>query len=84
MASSDSPATVTVFRSRLRPEAAALGYHELADEMERRARTTPGFVEFPAQKLGCQKPPYTTPCLHFARILTSTGQIKVVHRHQET
>lgn len=46
MASSDSPAIVTVFRSRLRPEAAALGYHELAEEMERRARAMPGFVDF--------------------------------------
>lgn len=46
MAASDSPAMVTVFRSRLRPEAADMGYHELADDMERRARAMPGFVEF--------------------------------------
>jgi heme-degrading monooxygenase HmoA len=41
-----SPAILTVFRSRLRREAASLGYHELADDMERRARAMPGFVEF--------------------------------------
>lgn len=37
---------LTVFRSRLRPEAAERGYRELADEMERRAREMPGFVDF--------------------------------------
>ena len=46
MADADQPAILTVFRSRLRPEAAALGYHELAELMERRARAMPGFVEF--------------------------------------
>jgi heme-degrading monooxygenase HmoA len=35
----------TVFRSRLRPDVPA-DYDELADEMEARARTFPGFVEF--------------------------------------
>lgn len=37
---------VTVFRSRLRPGAARAGYGDLADRMERRARSMPGFVEF--------------------------------------
>lgn len=37
---------LTVFRSRLRPGAAERGYHRLADEMERRARSMPGFVDF--------------------------------------
>lgn len=46
MADADGPAILTVFRSRLRPEAAALGYQQLADDMERRARAMPGFVEF--------------------------------------
>jgi len=46
MASSASPAIVTVLRSRLRPEAAALGYHELAERMEHRARAIPGLLDF--------------------------------------
>ena len=37
---------ITIFRSRLRPEATELGYDELAARMEARARTMPGFVEF--------------------------------------
>jgi heme-degrading monooxygenase HmoA len=37
---------VTVFRSRLRPDASDHGYHELATEMESRARAMPGFVDF--------------------------------------
>jgi heme-degrading monooxygenase HmoA len=37
---------VTVFRSRLRPEAGDRGYHELATEMETRARAMPGFMDF--------------------------------------
>ena len=37
---------VTVFRSRLRRDAAANGYAELARRMEDRARAMPGFVEF--------------------------------------
>jgi heme-degrading monooxygenase HmoA len=37
---------VTVFRSRLRPDAVDHGYHELASEMESRARAMPGFVDF--------------------------------------
>jgi heme-degrading monooxygenase HmoA len=37
---------VTVFRSRLRPDAGDHGYHELATEMESRARTMPGFMDF--------------------------------------
>ena len=37
---------VTVFRSRLRPEADAHGYSELAREMEALARSAPGFVDF--------------------------------------
>lgn len=37
---------LTVFRSRLRTDAEALGYHAVADEMERQARAMPGFVEF--------------------------------------
>lgn len=42
----DSPAILTVFRSRLRGEATSLDYHKLADELERRARAMPEFVEF--------------------------------------
>jgi heme-degrading monooxygenase HmoA len=37
---------VTVFRSRLRPDATANGYDELASVMEDRARAMPGFVDF--------------------------------------
>ncbi|HUC35996.1 MAG TPA: antibiotic biosynthesis monooxygenase [Acidimicrobiales bacterium] len=37
---------VTVFRSRLRPDAEAHGYDELAARMETRARAMPGFVDF--------------------------------------
>lgn len=37
---------VTVFRSRLRPDAEAQGYGELAAAMEARARSVPGFVDF--------------------------------------
>ncbi len=37
---------VTVFRSRLRPDADANGYGELATRMESRARAMPGFVDF--------------------------------------
>ena len=37
---------VTVFRSRLRPDAEANGYHETADLMEERARAMHGFVSF--------------------------------------
>ena len=36
---------VTVFRSRLRPDANP-GYGEVAEEMEAAARQTPGFVDF--------------------------------------
>jgi len=43
--SEDPPAILTVFRSRLRPDADAC-YRDLADEMERQARAMPGFVEF--------------------------------------
>jgi heme-degrading monooxygenase HmoA len=39
-------AILTVFRSRLRPDAEAVGYHDVADEMESRARAMPGFLEF--------------------------------------
>lgn len=46
MADDACSAILTVFRSRLRPDATALGYQEVAEEMERRARTMPGFVEF--------------------------------------
>jgi heme-degrading monooxygenase HmoA len=46
MSINDSPTVLTVFRSRLRPGAEALGYHRVADEMERQARATPGFLEF--------------------------------------
>ncbi len=45
----DAPAqhpVITVFRSRLRPDAEANGYSHLAARMEARARTMPGFVEF--------------------------------------
>ena len=37
---------VTVFRSRLRDDAEANGYSELADEMGTRAASMPGFVEY--------------------------------------
>jgi heme-degrading monooxygenase HmoA len=37
---------VTVFRSRLRPDAANQGYGELATRMEARAREMPGFIDF--------------------------------------
>lgn len=37
---------VTVFRSRLRPDAEANGYGALAARMESRARDTAGFVDF--------------------------------------
>jgi heme-degrading monooxygenase HmoA len=37
--------SVTVFRSRLRPDVPP-DYEELAGELEARARTFPGFVEF--------------------------------------
>lgn len=46
MANANSSAVLTVFRSRLRPDADTLGYPELADEMELRARAMPGFVDF--------------------------------------
>ena len=52
MADAQSSAILTVFRSRLRPDAAALGYHDLADTMERRARAMPGFVEFKSFEAG--------------------------------
>ena len=39
---------VTVFRSRLRPDAEAHGYGETALRMESRARAMPGFVDFKA------------------------------------
>lgn len=37
---------LTVFRSRLRPDATATGYAELAAAVERHARSMPGFVDF--------------------------------------
>lgn len=37
---------VTVFRSRLRPDAVNNGYPELAMVMEARARAMPGFIDF--------------------------------------
>ncbi|MGI9124803.1 MAG: hypothetical protein ACR2JM_08630 [Mycobacterium sp.] len=46
MPNEESPAILTVFRSRLHSDAAAHGYHEPADDMERQARTMPGFLEF--------------------------------------
>lgn len=46
MASDKRHRIVTVFRSRLRPDAEANGYRELAQEMEARARSAPGFVDF--------------------------------------
>ena len=39
---------ITVFRSRLRPEAEANGYGELAARMEARARAMAGFIELKA------------------------------------
>jgi heme-degrading monooxygenase HmoA len=41
-----SPSVITVFRSRLRPDAAANGYAELAARMESRARAMAGFIDF--------------------------------------
>ena len=37
---------VTVFRSRLRSDAEERGYGRVAQEMEERAQTMPGFVDF--------------------------------------
>jgi heme-degrading monooxygenase HmoA len=37
---------VTIFRSRLRSDAEANGYTQLADTLEHRARSMPGFVDF--------------------------------------
>lgn len=37
---------MTVFRSRLRHDAEANGYRELAESLEKRARRLPGFVDF--------------------------------------
>ena len=37
---------ITVFRSRLRSDAAANGYAELAARMESRARSMAGFIDF--------------------------------------
>lgn len=43
----ETPSTIlTVFRSRLHPDADVLGYQRVAAEMEHRARTMPGFVDF--------------------------------------
>ncbi len=44
----DDPAmrVITVFRSRLRPDAEAEGYSAVAELMEARARAMPGFVDF--------------------------------------
>ena len=39
---------VTVFRSRLRPDAEARGYGETAVRMEASARAMPGFIDFKA------------------------------------
>ncbi|MBF6437265.1 antibiotic biosynthesis monooxygenase [Nocardia cyriacigeorgica] len=41
----DDPQIVTIFRSRLRPDAEANGYAAMAERMEERARAMPGFVE---------------------------------------
>ncbi|MBF6316084.1 antibiotic biosynthesis monooxygenase [Nocardia cyriacigeorgica] len=41
----EHPQIVTIFRSRLRPDAEANGYSAMADRMEERARTMPGFRE---------------------------------------
>lgn len=46
MPANESPLILTVFRSRLRPGAEALGYQAVVDEMERQARAMPGFLEF--------------------------------------
>lgn len=37
---------VTIFRSRLRPDAEANGYPEVAAALERHARSMPGFVDY--------------------------------------
>jgi heme-degrading monooxygenase HmoA len=42
----DDGPIVTVFRSRLRPDADERGYGPLAARMEARARAMPGFVDF--------------------------------------
>ncbi len=41
----DDPQIVTIFRSRLRPDAEANGYPAMADRMEERARAMPGFLD---------------------------------------
>lgn len=41
-----SPAILTVFHITTAPGSRLLGHHELADDMERRARAMPGFVDF--------------------------------------
>lgn len=46
MPTEEPPAILTVFRSRLRADAGKLGYHDVADEMERQARAMPGFLDF--------------------------------------
>lgn len=46
MSTTPSRRVITVFRSRLRPEATELGYEELAARMEARARSMPGFMDF--------------------------------------
>lgn len=46
MADGEPHPIVTVFRSRLRPDAEANGYGILAARMEANARAMPGFVDF--------------------------------------
>ena len=46
MPSADTKPIVTVFRSRLRPDAEQQGYGEAAARMEARARRMPGFMDF--------------------------------------
>jgi len=46
MSDAEPSPIVTVFRSRLRSDADANGYYELAGRMEARARAMPGFVDF--------------------------------------
>ncbi|HLX88088.1 MAG TPA: antibiotic biosynthesis monooxygenase [Acidimicrobiales bacterium] len=46
MEHASSGPVLTVFRSRLRPDAAAHGYDDVAAAMEARARAMPGLLDF--------------------------------------
>jgi len=46
MANDDTEPVITLFRSRLRADAAANGYEDVAVRLEARARAMPGLLEF--------------------------------------